>query len=134
MSTHVPSSHLDLLAGANLGILATLGTPDTPPQVTAVWYLWEDDQLKFSLHDSRQKFKNLRARALATLLVVDPANPGRTIEVRGRVASIEPDPDYQFADRLVAHYGGGLDLRDLDEPGSNRHAVTITPTKINVLG
>lgn len=130
----VPDSHADLLTSPHTGALATLG-PDGRPQVTALWYLYDPAEgvVRISLNDARQKFKNVRARPVATLFVMDPANSQRTIEVRGDV-SIEPDPDYAFADRVSAHYGGFVDLRTVDQPGQSRHIVTLTPVKINTWG
>ena len=60
MSTF-PESHRDLLA-SDVAILTTIGR-DGYPQVTAVWFLHDDDAtLKLSLNTMRQKVKNLRQR------------------------------------------------------------------------
>jgi PPOX class probable F420-dependent enzyme len=103
------------------------------PQLTALWFLFDvsDDAVRFSLNTARQKVKNLRTRPEAAFLVVDPANPYRTIELRGRV-QIQPDDDYAFADRVGAKYGA--DLRTMDRPGERRVAVTLRPDKVNVWG
>lgn len=130
----VPASHADLLTAPHTGALATLA-PDGRPQVTALWFLYDEAAgvVRISLNAGRQKFKNVGARPVATLFVLDPANSQRTIEVRGDV-TIEPDPDYVFADQVSAHYGGFVDLRTVDQPGDTRHVVTLTPVKINTWG
>jgi hypothetical protein len=63
--------------------------------------------------------------------VQDPANPVRYLEIRGD-ATIDADPEYVFADRVGAKYGG-VDLRQMDRPGESRVVVTITPVRVNAI-
>jgi PPOX class probable F420-dependent enzyme len=126
MSTDFPETHRDLL-DAQFATLATLGK-DGGPQLTEIWFLFEDGKVKTSLNDSRLKTKNLVARPQCSLFVLDLANPFRYIDVRG-TALIEPDDDYAFAARLGAKYGGA-DVRDHDSPGELRVVVTIEPTNV----
>jgi PPOX class probable F420-dependent enzyme len=128
----IPASHRDLIETNQVVALATVG-PDGFPQVTAIWFLAEPDgTIKVSLNTARQKTKNLLRHPEATLFFVDPANPYRTLEVRSR-AVVEPDPDYAFADRLGAKYGG-TDLRENDRPGEARVVVTFVPVRVNTFG
>ena len=130
--TTIPETHRDLLDTAPVGIVATVG-PDGIPQVTANWFLAEEDgTVRISLNTSRQKVKNLMRRPESTLFFMDPANPYRTLEIRAR-AEIEPDPDYVFADRIGAKYGGD-DLRTRDQLGETRVVVTFLPVKVNTFG
>ena len=124
--TSIPDSHRDLLDG-QFATLATLGR-DGAPQLTEVWFLHEDGELKTSLNTSRLKTKNLRRRPECSLFLLDLANPYRYVDVRGR-ARIEPDDDYAFADKLGAKYGGA-DLREHDGPGDSRGIVTIEPQNV----
>ena len=126
--TTIPASHLDLLDSAT-AILATNG-PDGRPQLSAVWFLAEDGEIKLSLHTSRQKVKNLRAHPGMTFFILDPTAPTRYLEVRGD-AEIVDDPDYEFADRVGAKYGA--DLRAWDGPGASRVIVTVRPTRVNAV-
>lgn len=130
--TAFPESHRDLLT-APVAVLATHGH-DGYPQVTATWFMFdeEDGLLKISLNTTRQKVKNLQANPQCTVLIVDPASPYRTLEVRGR-AEITPDPEYAFADRVGAKYGG-TDFRAIDPPGESRVVVTLLPVKVNTWG
>jgi PPOX class probable F420-dependent enzyme len=126
-----PESHQDLLK-APVATLATIGH-DGYPQVTALWFLFDDDEtLKVSLNNTRQKTKNLQAHPECTLFILDPANPYRTLEIRAR-AEITPDPDYTFAKKLGAKYGGA-DLKANDRPGETRVVVTLRPVKVNTWG
>lgn len=128
----IPATHRDLLDTSPVVILATNGA-DGFPQVTAVWFLvTESGEIAVSLNTARQKTKNLARNPDATLFFIDPTNPFRTLEIRAR-ARLEPDPDYVFADRKGAKYGGA-NLREHDRPGEMRVAVYFTPTKINTFG
>ena len=127
----VPASHQDLLA-ANVAILTTIGK-DGYPQVTALWFLADEDGLvKLSLNTARQKTKNLLANPQCTFFVIDQVNLFHTLEIRAQ-ADIAPDPDYVFADKLGAKYGGA-NLRTMDRPGESRVVVTLQPVKINTNG
>jgi PPOX class probable F420-dependent enzyme len=126
VSTTFPDSHRDLL-DARFATLATLGE-DGGPQLTEVWFLFEDGAVKISLNDSRLKTKNLAARPLCSLFILDLENPFRYLDVRG-TARIEPDDDYAFAERVGAKYDGA-DLRDHDGPEDKRVVVTIEPTNV----
>ena len=120
-----PQSHSDLL-DREFATLATLGR-DGAPQLSEVWFLFEEGELKLSLNTSRQKTKNLIARPRCSLFLLDLQNPYRYIDVRGH-ARVEPDDDYVFADRVGAKYGSNL--RQHDQPGEKRVLVRIEPEKI----
>ncbi len=123
--TEFPESHRDLL-DAQVATLATIGR-DGGPQLTEVWFIVEDGELKLSLNTARLKTKNLKARPQCSLFLLDLANPYRYVDVRGH-AKIEPDDDYALADRVGAKYGS--DLREHDAPGDARVAVTIEPSNV----
>lgn len=126
-----PESHKDLLT-APVAMLATHGE-DGFPQVTAMWFLYDDDGvLRLSLNTSRQKLKNIRKRPEVTLFILDPANPYRTLEIRAR-ADISTDPEYTFAKKFGAKYGG-VDFSTNDRPGESRVVVSLDPVKTNTWG
>jgi PPOX class probable F420-dependent enzyme len=125
MSTEFPPQFHDLLE-AQFATLATLGK-DGGPQLTEVWFLFEDGKVKVSLNDSRLKTKNLRARPKCSLFILDLANPFRYVDVRG-TAAFEADDDYEFATRVGAKYGA--DLKEHDGPDDRRVVVTIEPTNV----
>jgi PPOX class probable F420-dependent enzyme len=121
-----PDSHRDLLDAE----FATLATIDRHgfPQLSEVWFLYDEGEVKLSLNTTRLKTKNLGARPECSLFILDLAVPYRYLEVRGR-ARIEPDEDYAFADKVGAKYGG-TDLRTIDRPGESRVVVTIEPVNV----
>ena len=124
--TAFPESHSDLL-DAEVASLATIDGKGYP-QVTEVWFLHDDGELKISLNDSRLKTRHLKARPHCSLFLLDLENPYRYMEVRGN-ARIEPDDDYAFARKVGAKYGGA-DLSEHDGPGEQRVVVTIEPVNI----
>lgn len=126
--TAIPAAHRDLLDG-QVATLATIGR-DGRPQVSEVWFLADGDTILISLNTSRQKTKNLQANAVATVFLLDLANPYRYLEIRGD-AEVSPDEDYSFAGRVGAKYHS--DLREHDKPGESRVIVTIRPVRVNAV-
>jgi PPOX class probable F420-dependent enzyme len=128
MSLSVPDSHCDLL-DSDVAVLATVGA-DGRPQLSAVWFLVEDGQVRVSLNTSRQKVRNLRANPAVNLFILDRSAPTRYLELRGD-AQIEDDHDYSFAARVGKKYGA--DLRSFDGDNPQRVVVTIQVSKTNAV-
>jgi PPOX class probable F420-dependent enzyme len=122
----IPESHRDLIDGANVGALSTVGK-DGAPQVTALWYLADGDAVVLSLTTDRQKYKNAVRHPRVTLFVIDPTNPFRTLEIRGDT-SIEEDPDLAVFDRIIRHYG--QDPASFPAPRDNRVVLRLIPTRV----
>jgi len=123
--TTFPESHRDLL-DAQVATLATIGG-DGFPQMTELWFLHDDGEVKLSLNTSRLKTRNLMKRPECSLMLLDLGNPYRYLVVRGN-ARIDPDDDYAFANRLGAKYSA--DVKEHDQPGDRRVVVTIEPTNV----
>ena len=123
--TTFPESHRGLL-DAQVATLATVGG-DGSPQMTEIWFLHDDGELKLSLNTARLKTRNLMKRPQCSLMLLDLNNPYRYLVVRGN-AQIAPDDDYAFASKLGAKYSA--DVSAHDQPGDKRVVVTIEPTKI----
>ncbi len=82
-TTTVPASHRDLLQ-SDVAVLATIGA-DGYPQVTALWFLADDEGVvRLSLNTTRKKLRNLQRHPECTLFLLDRANPYRTLEIRAR--------------------------------------------------
>lgn len=126
----IPDSHKDLL-NATVAVLGTVGASGRP-QLSAVWFLAEDGTVQISLNSSRQKLKNLRAKPQASLLIFDPKSEFRYLEIRGAV-ELTDDPDYVFAKKLGAKYGG-TDISSYDGPEDTRLVVTIKPDRVVAWG
>jgi len=126
--TDVPDSHRDLLDSQ----VATLATIDDDgfPQLTEVWFLYEDGELKVSINTGRAKARFLGKRRECSLLLLDLQNPYRYLEVRGH-ARVEPDEDRSFATKVGAKYDA--DLTAYDAPEDGRLVVTIEPVKVHAV-
>ena len=124
----VPDSHRDLL-DAQVATLATIDD-DGFPQLTEVWFLYDEGELKVSVNTARRKLRNLERRPQCSLLVLDLENPYRYLEVRGR-ARLEPDDDRAFAAKVGAKYDA--DLSSYDGPGVGRVVIAIEPEKVRAV-
>jgi PPOX class probable F420-dependent enzyme len=123
--TTYPESHRDLLDG-QFASLATIGR-DGFPQVTEIWFLHDEGELKLSLNSARLKTRNLERDPHCTLFLLDVANPYRYLEVRGN-ARVKPDDDYAFARKFGAKYNADLSVHD--KPGESRVEVIIEPVNV----
>jgi PPOX class probable F420-dependent enzyme len=124
--TDFPGSHRDLL-DSEVATLATID-PRGFPQLSEVWFLFDDGEVKISLNTARLKTRNLQARPECSLFILDLANPYRYLEIRGR-ARIDSDDDYVFAAKVGAKYGG-VEFWKMDQPGQLRTVVTIQPVNV----
>jgi PPOX class probable F420-dependent enzyme len=126
----IPDSYRDLLDAPIPVALATIG-PTGHPQVTAIWAFLDGDTVVTSLAGIRQKLKNLQVRPQATVFVVDPANPYRTLEIRGDV-TIQPDPELATLVKVLNAYG--TDLASFQGPLEDRTTITLHPTHVVARG
>jgi PPOX class probable F420-dependent enzyme len=121
----LPEPYRDLL-DAQFATLATI-EPDGTPQLSEIWFLYDEGELRLSLNTSRRKTKNLSERPQCALMILDLGNAFRYVEIRGR-ARIEPDDDGSFAGKLHGKYDA--DVAAYDQPGDKRVVVTIEPTRV----
>jgi len=78
----VPTSHLDLLTPPICGVLTTM-LPNGQPHSSLVWVDHDGECARVNTTLQRQKGRNLIANPKLSLLVVDPGNTGRFIQIRG---------------------------------------------------
>lgn len=104
--------------------------PDGRPQLSAVWFVADDDSIAISLNTARQKTKNLLERPACCLFILDLANPMRYLEVRGD-AEVSADVDGVFVGRVNEKYG--VDVRGYDQPGEERVVVRVVPHRVNAV-
>ena len=100
----IPASHLDLLTRPIVGVLTTLGDRGQP-QSSLVWadYDAELGCARVNTTLERQKGRNMAANARVSLLVVDPDNTARYLQVRGD-AELVRDGAIDHLDRLTRSY------------------------------
>jgi PPOX class probable F420-dependent enzyme len=123
MTTELPQSHRDLLERPLFAHLATLRS-DGSPQSSVMWFAWDGQRARFSHTSTRQKYRNLRRDGRVSFHIQDPDYPYRTLEVRGRVESMDPDPDATFYRSLQERYGLVHPVFDADV----RVVIVVEPT------
>ena len=128
----IPESHKDLLETSALASVATVG-PDGSPQVNPVWFGWDGTLITFSQTKTRQKYKNLQKDGRIALSIVDPVNPYRYLEVRGKVVEFVEDPDKAFIDSMANKYLG-QEKYPCSQPGDERIVVVVEPERALTMG
>ena len=102
MSLPVPTSHLDLLTRPLSAVLTTM-MPDGQPQSSLVWCDYDGECACVNTTRERQKGRNMAANPRVSLLVVDPTNTGRYLEIRGDVELVEQGA-VEHLDKLTRDY------------------------------
>lgn len=126
----IPASHRDLLAAPLIAHLATIG-PHGGPQSVPVWFDWNGTHLLIAVGPGSQKYRNTQRDPRLALSIVDPVNPARYLEVRGRVAAIDPDLDGARLRAIVRKYTGVDELPGLEE---ERVILVIEPIRTSSMG
>ena len=134
-TVNVPESHRDLLVRPIHAILATM-LPSGFPQAHVVWCDFDGTDVLISTTLERTKGRNMATRPKATILVVDPDDTDRWIEVRGAVELTE-EGALELADKLTVlytrhdHYYGGVFPAEQQER-ETRVVCRIRPTGVNL--
>ena len=102
----IPNSHLDLLINPIHGVLSTV-MPDGQPQMSVVWVDFKGEHVLINSTLERQKGKNMQANPKVNVLVIDPNNGARFIEVRGKVVEITQEMAIDHANQQTQAYSGG---------------------------
>jgi PPOX class probable F420-dependent enzyme len=80
-------SYRDILDKKGFAHLATVGT-DGRPQVTPVWVDFDGTHVRINTARGRVKDRNLGQNPRVALSVLDPDNPYRYVQIRGRVTEL----------------------------------------------
>ncbi len=102
----LPASHVDLLDRPLPTVLTTL-MPDGRLQSTVVWCDRDAGDVLINTMREFQKARNLRARPHATVLVMEPSDATRWIEVRAAVLPDSRDPVAHLDALARTHTGTG---------------------------
>ena len=129
----IPETFKDLLttkkAFANLATI----NPDGTPQVTPVWFDWDGQQIRINTAKGRVKDKNLRRPPVVALTIMDPDNPYRYVQIKGRVASVTESGADAHIDALAKKYLG-QDRYPYRKPDEVRVTFTIAPDRVQTMG
>ena len=102
MSLPIPDSHLDLLTRPIHGVLTTMMV-DGQPHSSLVWCDYDGVCPRVNTTRQREKGRNMLVNPKVCLLVVDPRNTARYLEIRGEVELIE-DGALEHLDQLSRQY------------------------------
>ncbi len=137
MTTTIPESHVDLLIKPVNGVLTTL-MPDGQPQMSIVWADYDGQYILINTTLERQKGKNMVANPKVNILMIDPKNSDRYLEVRGEVTEIIQEGAIAHADKQTEAYSNGTQKRfygDIhpaeQQEKETRVIVKIRPKKVN---
>jgi len=102
-----PDSHKDLLADETraFAYLATL-MPDGSPQLTPLWFSTDAKYILINSAKVRVKDRNMRADPRVAVVIADPKDPYRFVQVRGRVAEITERGGLEHINELSLKYDG----------------------------
>ena len=132
MAEIIPNKYKDLFEKKIFAGLVTL-MPDGSPQVTPVWIDFDGEYVLFNTAVGRQKDKNLQHDGRVALVLVDPDNPYRYLEVRGQVAERTQKGADDHINKLAKKYLD-KDIYPFRQPGEVLLTIKIAPEKINELG
>jgi PPOX class probable F420-dependent enzyme len=132
MSEVIPERYKDLFQKKAFAHLATL-QPDGSPQVTPVWCDYDGAHVLVNSARGRQKDKNMRRNPKVALSIMDPDNPYRYLEVRGRVVEITEEGADEHIDKLAKKYLN-VDRYPYRRPGEVRVIYKIKPERATYMG
>ena len=83
-----PEKYLDLLKPETKAFLfLSTVMPDDSPQVTPVWFDNDGEHILVNTNEGRTKDRNMKARPQVAVVIQDPADPYRYLQIRGKVVS-----------------------------------------------
>ncbi len=70
-----------------------------------MWFEFDGENLLFTHTTKRQKYRNLQHNPSMSYSILDPVNPFRYLELRGKLVEVIPDREGEFYVRLGRRYG-----------------------------
>lgn len=129
----IPEQFLDLLQQKKaFAGLATV-MPDGTPQVTPVWFDYKGGVIRVNSAKGRTKTRNMKQGAPVALSIMDPDNPYRYLQIRGKVTSVTEEGASAHIDSLAKKYID-KDKYPWSRPGEVRVTFEITPDAVQTMG
>jgi PPOX class probable F420-dependent enzyme len=129
----IPEKYLDLLNKKKAFAVIATTMPDGSPQVTPVWFDFKDGHVRVNTAKGRVKARTLKKGAAVALAIIDPDNPYRYVQIRGRVTRVTEDGAVPHIDSLAKKYLG-QDKYPHAAPGEVRLMAEIEPTSVSGMG
>ena len=117
---NIPETYQDLFADETKALLylATI-MPDGTPQVTPVWFNMDGESILINTAAGRVKDKNMQARSHVAMVIQDPVDFYRYVQVRGKVV----ERTTEGADEHINTLSWKYDQKDWDMPGNNTRVI-----------
>lgn len=131
--TEIPAKFADLLNDKTKAF-ATIATvmKDGSPQVTPVWFDMDGGKIRINTATGRVKSRTMKEGSKVALAIMDPANPYRYIQIRGKVTKATQTGADPHIDKLSHKYmGKDYPFR---EPGVSRIMMEIEPESVQTMG
>jgi PPOX class probable F420-dependent enzyme len=130
----IPKNYVDLLKDEvrTFAYLATI-MADGSPQATPVWFNTDGEYILINSAQGRVKDRNMRSRPHVSLVLQDPSNPYRYLQVKGRVVEITTIGAREHIDTLSGKYTG-KNRYEATRPGDVRVTYKIQPEKVSGMG
>lgn len=132
MPDQIPKKFKDLSSKRAFANIATL-MPNGGPQVTPVWIDFDGTHILFNSARGRRKDRNVRRDPRVAISIMDPDNPYRCLEIRGRVVAITEQGADEHIDRLAKKYLG-IDKYPYRQPGEIRVLYKVEPEHASTTG
>jgi PPOX class probable F420-dependent enzyme len=101
---------------------------DGSPQVTPIWFGWDGTHIILNTARGRVKDKVMRRGGKVALLIVDPNDPYRYLQIRGRVVDETEEGAYDVICDLRLKYRG--DRNYPKNPGEVRVTYKVLPGQV----
>jgi PPOX class probable F420-dependent enzyme len=129
--TWIPDTYLDLINDESKALcsLATV-MRDGSPQLTPVWFNSDGIHILINSAKGRVKDRNMRRNPKVAIMIIDPMDPYRYIQIRGKVVEITTEGARQHINALSKKYTG----KDIFTGGPSdeiRVTYKILPEKIS---
>lgn len=127
----IPDSYKDLLTdeARALAYLATL-MPNGTPQLTPLWFDSDGKYIFINSAKGRVKDKNMRAHPQVAILIQDPKDPYRFVQIRGKVVEVTEQGALEHIDQLNMKYHEGQHWKTV--AGQVRVKYKIEPEAVSV--
>ncbi len=129
----IPDSHMDLLGSKKAFANIATVMKDGSPQVTPVWFDYTGGKIRVNTARGRVKARTMREGAPVALAIMDPENPYRYLQIRGKVSKMTENGADAHIDSLAKKYLG-QDTYPFRQPGEVRVLYEIEPTSAQAMG
>ena len=127
--TLIPDRLIDLLSPEKKAFASlALTLADGSPQVTPIWFGWDGTHIILNTARGRVKDKVMRRGGKVALLIVDPNDSYRYLQIRGRVMDETEEDAYDVICDLRLKYRGDRDYPK--NPGEVRVTYKVLPEQV----